>query len=116
MFPGFHFVEESLKHFMVEEQSNGSGSSPALLYKYNNLKVYMDPKRSSTPHIIIRIGIAEAIYDINNWTKISGGLGTDEGYIKKWFDRHMDVLDFSVTWRDANRPKAVKMAESEYDD
>lgn len=116
MFPGFHFVEESLKHFMIEEQSSGPGSSPALLYKYNNLKVYMDPKRCATPHIIIRIGIAEVMYDINSWIKISGGLGTDEGYIRKWIDRHMGILDFSVTWRDANRPKVVTMQESEYDD
>lgn len=116
MFPGFHFLEESLKHYLTEAQSNSDIPHAAILYKYNNLKIYMDPKTNSTPHIIIRIGISEAIYDIRTWTKISGGLGTDEGIIKRWFDRNMDNFDFIGNWRNANRPKTVSMRESEYED
>lgn len=117
MFPGFHFLEESLKHFLTDAHSDDPNASPAaILYKYNNLKIYMDPKKNAVPHLIIRIGISEAIFDLRNWEKISGGLGSDERLIRRWFDRSMDNFDFSSTWRDVNRPKRVTMTESEYED
>ena len=116
MFTGFHFMEESLKNFLIESQDDNYTSRNATLYKYNNLKVYMDPKKSSTPHIIIRIGISEVMYDIISWEKISGGLGTDERLIKRWFDRNLENLDFQVNWRDVNRSKQVTMSDNDMDD
>lgn len=115
MFAEFHFLEESLKDFLTEAQIENHISPNTALYKYNNLRLYMDPKKSPVPHIIVRIGISEVMYDIKTLDKISGGLGTDERLIKRWFDRNMEKFDFSTNWRDANRPKPVSVKEDDMD-
>lgn len=100
MFVGFTAMEASLREFLTEANNPGSGSRNTSMYKYNNLKIYMDPKKNPTPHIIIRLGISEVIYDIKNWEKISGGLGSEERYIKNWAERHREQLNLETMWRE----------------
>lgn len=101
MFVGFTAMEASLREFLTESQGDSNNSRSVSMYKYNNLKMYMDPKKNPTPHIIIRLGISEVIYDLKNWEKISGGLGGDERYIKHWADRHKEYLNLETLWREA---------------
>lgn len=101
MFVGFTAMEASLREFLTEANNDHYSSRNTSMYKYNNLKIYMDPKKNPTPHIIIRLGISEVIYDLKNWEKISGGLGSDERYIKHWVERHREHLDLEVMWREA---------------
>lgn len=101
MFVGFTAMEASLREFLTEAQGDSNNSRSVSMYKYNNLKMYMDPKKNPTPHIIIRLGISEVIYDLKNWEKISGGLGGDERYIKHWADRHKEYLNLETLWREA---------------
>lgn len=100
MFVGFTNMEASLREFLTEVNSDSSSSRNRSMYKYNNLKIHMDPKKNPTPHIIIRLGISEVIYDFN-WEKLSGGLGSDERYIKIWSERHKEQLKLETLWMEA---------------
>lgn len=100
MFVGFTAMEASLREFLTEANNDRYSSRNTSMYKYNNLKMYMDPKKNPTPHIIIRLGISEVIYDFN-WEKLSGGLGSDERYIKHWSERHKEQLKLETMWMEA---------------
>ena len=101
MFVGFTAMEASLREFLTEANSDSHSSRNTSMYKYNNLKMYMDPKKNPTPHIIIRLGISEVIYEIKNWEKLSGGLGGDERHIKHWVERHKEHLKLETMWMEA---------------
>lgn len=111
MLAELHSLEESLKAFLTESQNDNYNSHNANLYKYNNLKIYMDPKKNNTPHFIIRIGISEAMYNIEQGEKISGGLGTDERLIRRWLDRNLSKMNLGFVWSRENRTKSVTMKE-----
>jgi hypothetical protein len=105
----FHQMEESLKEFLNDAQNDSYNSRTANLYKYNNLKVFMDPHKIKTPHFVIRIGISEAVYDIEKGEKISGGVGSDERLIRRWFDKNMGKFDLKSAWKQSSKPKSVSM-------
>ena len=44
-----HTLEESLKKFLADEQQDRYNSRNANLYKYNNLKIFMEPKKIQHP-------------------------------------------------------------------
>lgn len=104
----FHLMEESLKAFLIDAQSDRHNSRNANFYKYNNLKIFMDPKKNQIPHFIIRIGISESIYKLENGEIISGGLGADERFVKRWIARYWKRLDFGNSWKEAKKVKTVK--------
>lgn len=112
----FHSLEESLKEFLVEAQNDSYNSRNANLYKYNNLKILMDPQKSKVPHFIIRIGISESMYDIVKGEKISGGLGSDERYIRRWIGRNLSKFDLGNVWLRSIKFKPVTMKEDIDDD
>ena len=107
----FHNLEESLKDFLINAQADSYNSHNANLYKYNNLKICMEPQKNITPHFIIRIGISESMYDIAKGEKISGGLGSDERYIRRWIDRNLSRFDLETIWTKENKFKIVTMKE-----
>lgn len=114
----FHQMEESLKSYLIDAQSDRYHSRNANLYKYNNLKIYMDPKQNKTPHVIIRIGISEAMYKIANGEKLTGGLGSDERYVRMWIDRYLLKMDLATVWSKNNKVKTViiKKNADDYED
>jgi len=114
MFVGFHLMEQSLNEFLTESQNDGYNRNTNL-YKYNNLKMYMDPKKCSTPHIIIRLGISEAIFAIKDWEKISGSLGSDERYLKRWIERTQEQFELQTLWMEVKKPKPVVMRADDTD-
>ena len=103
----FHSFEESLKAFLSEAQSDRYNSRNANFYKYNNLRIFMDPKRTAIPHFIIRIGISEIMYNSGNGEKLSGGLGVDERLVRRWIDRNLLRMDLNTCWKNANRVKQI---------
>lgn len=113
----FHTFEESLKEYLIEEQSDKYSTVSANFYKYHNLKIYMDPQKSKVPHFIIRIGISEAMYDIEKGEKIAGSLGPDERVIRRWLERNFIRMDFlNRRWKKLVKPKKVVMREDADDD
>lgn len=109
MFEEFHSFEESLKEFLAVSQTDNYTSRNANLYKYNNLKIYMDPAKHKTPHFIIRIGISEAIYDIEDGEKISGSLGPDDREVRRWIDRNLSNMNLKMSWIKSKKVKPVIM-------
>lgn len=112
----FHSLEESLKDFLMNEQSDSYNSRNANFYKYNNLKILMEPNKYKEPHFIIRIGISESVYDIAKGEKIFGGLGSDERYVRRWIGRHLTKYDLGAIWTKTNKIKAVTMKDDTEDD
>lgn len=112
----FHLMEEALKTYLTEAQSDSYNSRNANFYKYNNLKIYMDPKKNKIPHIIIRIGISEVMYNLDTWERLSGSLGSDERIVKKWIDRDVEKYDFAAGWDEAKKVKTVSMKQDADED
>ena len=88
----FKDLEDSLKKFMLDEQTDAHNVRNVSVAKYNNLKVSMDASKYQIPHFIIRITISEAVFSLADCAKINGGLGYDERFVIKWFGR-MGIKD-----------------------
>lgn len=104
----FNDLEESLKKFMIEEQSDAHHNKSLNLAKYNNICIYMDDNRFQQPHFIVRISISEATFLLNGCQKINGGLGFEERFVTKWFGR-MGIKDkLQELWNDPETHKFDK--------
>lgn len=100
----FHNMEESLKTFLSEGVADsynkvGRGDS----YRYNNLKISMEPGKNKNPHFIVRIGMSEAMFDNVSLEKISGGLGPEEKNVRRWAERHMSRDELNAAWIGATK-------------
>lgn len=114
--PGvFYEFEESLKNFLSEEQSDNYNTCKTNFYKYNNLRIYMDPQKNPDPHFIIRIGISEVMYNLSDGEKISGSLGADDRIAKRWIERHLFKLNECNFWRNVKKIKPATPIE-EYEE
>ncbi|MCM1003194.1 MAG: hypothetical protein NC408_02505 [Candidatus Gastranaerophilales bacterium] len=83
----FKDMEDRLKKFLLEEQSDAHNIKTMSAAKYNNIKIWMNPVKTPIPHVIIRISISEATYALSDFSKTNGGLGFEERYVIKWFGR-----------------------------
>lgn len=80
-------MEDSLKSFIIQEQSDAHNIKTANIARYNNIKIWMDVKKNPMSHVTIRISISEATFSLNDFTKLNGGLGYEERIVLKWFGR-----------------------------
>lgn len=104
----FKDMEDSLKSFIIQEQSDAHNVKSVNIAKYNNIKVWMDPTKYLQPHFCIRISISEATFALTDCTKVNGGLGYEERFIIKWFGR-MGVKEKLVElWNNAEKNKDDK--------
>ena len=83
----FKDMGDSLKSFIIQEQSDAHNAKSVNNAKYNNIKVWMDTSKYVQPHFFIRISISEAVFNLADCSKINGGLGYEERFIIKWFGR-----------------------------
>lgn len=105
----FKDLEDSLKKFMLDEQSDAHNVRNVSVAKYNNLKVSMDASKYQIPHFIIRITISEAVFSLADCAKINGGLGYDERFVIKWFGR-MGIKDkLRELWNTVSEQKEDKV-------
>lgn len=105
----FHNLEVSLKEFLTDVQNDSYNSKNINFYKYNNLKIYMDRKKLKNPHFIIRVGISESIYDLETCERLQGGLGTDERYIHRWYEKPGVKAELINAWQQSQRAITVQM-------
>lgn len=84
----FKDMEDALKSFIIQEQSDAHNVKTMNTAKYNNIKIFMDPAKQAIPHITIRISISQATYSLNDFSKMNGGLGYEERLVLKWFGRY----------------------------
>lgn len=107
----FNGLEGQLRDFLSDEQKNSHSSVSANFYKYNNLKISMEPKKYSQPHFIVTLGISEAVFGLSDCEKIAGGLGPEERSIYRWFDR-AHVQDFlNDLWKKNSKLSPVDLSE-----
>lgn len=108
-----HRLEESLKEFLLREQSDSYNAPNIHMPKYNNLKIFMTPRQNKIPHFIVRIGISEAMYSIESGERISGGIGNDEKYIRRWLEKVFIREDLETLWAVESSIKAVSANEND---
>lgn len=101
----FKDMEDSLKTFLVQEQSDAHSARNMNVAKYNNIKITMDPTKNAIAHVTIRISISEATYSLNDFYKSNGGLGAEERYVLKWFNRYGVKEKLNELWAFAEKNK-----------
>ena len=97
----FKDLEDSLKNFMIQEQSDAHNVRTANIAKYNNIKIWVDMAKYQQPHFFVRISISEAVFTINDCTKLNGGLGYEERFVYKWFGRIGNKDKLNELWKTA---------------
>lgn len=81
-------MEDNLKSFIIQEQSDAHNVRNINLAKYNNIKLSMDIQKNPLPHVTIRISISEATFSLTDFSKMHGGLAYEERFVLKWFNRY----------------------------
>mgnify|MGYP004521035825 CR=1 FL=1 len=104
----FKDMEDSLRSFIVQEQSDAHNIKSVNNAKYNNIKVWMDMTKYVQPHFFVRISISEAAFNLSDCSKINGGLGYEERFVIKWFSRMGIKEKFKELWSDAQKSKEEK--------
>ena len=99
----FKDMEENLKNFIVQEQTDAHNVKTLNKAKYNNIKLSMEPNKNPVPHVIVRLSISEATYSIEGFSKINGGLGYEERFVLKWFGRYGVKEKLSELWNFAKK-------------
>ncbi len=104
----FKDMEDSLKNFIIQEQSDAHNVRTTNMAKYNNIKMWMDPAKYNQPHFFIRISISEAVFNLADCSKINGGLGYEERFIIKWFGRMGIKEKLIELWNNAEKNREDK--------
>lgn len=89
----------SLVEFLINALTDKHGNARAIDKKYNNLKVYMDPSKITTPHFYVSVGISEACFAIEDGKKIEGSLGYEDGYVVRWAGRSNIHNELEAFWK-----------------
>ena len=90
--------ENSLKDYLVNVHADSYNTARKIVYKYNNLKVYMEPKKLHKPHFHVSLGISAACFLLENLEVVSGSLGTEERYVKMWAMRPNINSELKKQW------------------
>ncbi len=114
----FKELEDHLRTYIIQEQSDAHNIRTANIHKYNNLKIWMDLSKYQQPHFFIRISISEAVFSLSDCSKINGGLGYEERFIYKWFGRIGTKDKLKELWKTAasERSNSVKQDEENTQD
>lgn len=107
----YHDLIESLKEFIIESQDDKYNAPKMNFYKYNNLKITMDSSKPRKPNFIVRVGISEAMFSLGNCEKISGGLGSDEKYVHRWFDKTHVRMELQDSWKKLFKVEPVSIKD-----
>ena len=83
----FRELENNLKTFLIDSQSDAHNIKTMAASRYNNIKITMDPKKFKQRHVTIKMGMSEAMYTLDSFEKIGGGLGFEERLVHRWFER-----------------------------
>lgn len=79
--------ENSLTEYLINALTDKYGNSVYYAHRYHNLRVYMNPIEVQEPHFFVSLGISSACFSLYSGKKINGGLGEEDGYVKRWSER-----------------------------
>lgn len=99
----FKDMEDNLKTFIIQEQSDAHNVKSVNTAKYNNIKISMDMQKNPIPHVTIRISISEATFLLADFSKANGGLGYEERLVLKWFGRFGIKEKLTELWGSAEK-------------
>lgn len=102
----------SLSEFLMNAMANKYEDAKQYAYRYNNMKVYMDPTKEPEPHFYVSLGISEACFGINDGRKLNGSLGNEDGYVSRWAGRSNINNELRIYWK---MVKDAVAAENEED-
>ncbi len=91
-----------LKDTIIALQSDPHNKGNLRVERYNNLKLSMDTSQSS-PQVIINIAMSEAVFNLKNGEKLNGGLGPDERYVLRWFNKTNTLSALNECWKELSR-------------
>jgi len=94
-----HELAVKCQTFIIKAQEDAHNQTNMILTKYNNLKLKVDTKYQF-PNVVVRIGISEAVFNVKDGTKVDGGLGPDEKYVRKWLGNSTVISDLTEIWLD----------------
>lgn len=83
----FRELENNLKTFLIDVQSDAHNIKTLSASRYNNIKISMDPKKVKQKHVAIKMGMSEALFSLDTFEKLNGGLGFEERFVHRWFER-----------------------------
>ncbi len=109
----FKDLEDSLRSFIIQEQSDAHNARNVSVAKYNNIRIWMDLSKYVQPHFYVRISISEAVFALADCTKINGGLGYEERFVLKWFGRMGIKEKLHELWNSAEKAKVVQGKDNE---
>ena len=104
----FKDLEDNLKNYIIQEQSDAHNVRNVNVVKYNNIKIWMDMTKYIQPHFFVRISISEAVFSLNDCTKINGGLGYEERFLIKWFGRMGNKDKLKELWSSVEKTRVKK--------
>lgn len=102
----FKECEDALKSFMISEQQDAHNVKTMNTAKYNNIKLWMDVAKNQTPHVFVRISISEAVFSLDGFNKLNGGLGYEERLVLKWFGRYGVKQKLMELWNSAEKSES----------
>ncbi|MBR6723143.1 hypothetical protein IKL64_06785 [bacterium] len=91
--------ENSLKEFLINALTDKYGDAVFYSHRYHNLKVYIDPRRTTEPHFYVSIGISEACFSLSNGKLLNGSLGDEDNYVKRWSERTNINKELKKQWQ-----------------
>ena len=83
----FRELESNLKTFLIDMQSDAHNIKTMAASRYNNITISIKNKKNKDPHFTIKMGMSEATFDLNSCEKLNGGLGFEERFVRRWYDR-----------------------------
>lgn len=98
MSAGLHRLENSLKEFLANANSQGMSARHSGAQRYNNLRLKMDFARNPNPHFTVVVGISSATFSIESCDKMEGGLAGDERFIARWYAKGEAKFQMEEVW------------------
>lgn len=105
----------NLKETLVRLQSDAYNKTNINANRYNNLKLSMDVTDIIGPHVVITTSISEGVYNIKNGEKLNGGLGPDERYVQRWFQKTNILFYLQEVWFDLEKQRGKAYGSEEED-
>ena len=99
--------ENSLRDYLINVQTDSYNTGGKIEQRYNNLKVYMEPKKNSTPHFWVSVNISAVCYKIDPLEKIDGSMGSDERFVTMWAGRPNIYGELKEHWEYITKSKEI---------
>jgi len=96
-------LADELKSLMIELQSDAHNKGNFRPERYNNLKLSMNIAYNPNPHVIISLSMSSAEFDLKTQEKINGGLGPDDRFVLRWFNKPNTIPDLMACWKNVER-------------